>query len=262
MNDQPIVGILGATGWLGGALARNLLRGGWPAARLALANRRGPTADFASWPGVVWADGLSGLAASAGVIVLSVRPEDYTMAVPRDFSGLVLSFMAGVGLDRLSADWPAARIVRAMPGGGATGGTAHVPWCAGAAPTAADAAQVERLLSALGTVDRVADEGQLAVMAALSGSGAAYPALMARTMYDHALSRGIAPDVAARAVLSVVCDAPALFRHDMAEAARLLDAYRSYRGITAAGLDAAEAAGFASALGRALDAATDKALRF
>lgn len=255
------IGIFGGTGWLGLALGQNLLRGGLAPADLALANRRGPTADYDLWPGVRWVDGLDGLVAAADLVVLSVRPEDYAPGAPRDFGGVVLSFMAGIGMARLQADWPKARIARAMPGGGATTGNAHVPWC-GPDLGAAEADSVTATLSAIGTVDRLPDEQSLAVLTALSGSGAAYPALMARALFDHACAQGIAPDVAWRGVVSVVCDATAPLREGPEAADRLLAAYHGYRGITAAGLTAAEAAGFSQALDAALRAATAKAVNF
>lgn len=255
------IAILGGTGWLGLALGRNLLARGLPPEALRVLNRRGPTADYEGFPGVHWATDLADLIAGAGVLVLSVRPEDYHVSAPQGFDGLVISFMAGVPLERLARDWPRATITRAMPGGGAQEGQAHVPWCAGEIPAAA-ATRVARVLGAIGMVDRVADETALAYMSALSGSGAAYPALMAQAMYQDALKRGIAPDVAWRAVRSVVCAAPALFTQGPEQAAALLDSYHGYRGVTAAGLTAAGAAGFAEAITAALEAATQKALNF
>lgn len=256
------IGIHGGTGWLGKALGRNLLTRGFSAGALSITNRRGPTADYAEWPAVVWADGLADLADTVDVLVLSVRPEDYAVPAPSAFGGLVISFMAGIPLDRLAQDWPAARLARAMPGGGATDGRAHVPWCGNSTMTDPDAAKVVEVLSAIGTVDRVRDEDALAALTALSGSGAAYPALMAQAMYQHALSRGIAPDVAWRGVSSVICDAPELFRSGPDAAQGLIDAYYGYRGITAAGMDAAMTVGLGDAVTAALDAATEKAVTF
>lgn len=255
------IGIHGGTGWLGKALGLNLLARGLPATALSLTNRRGPTEDYAQWPGVTWAMGLQDLTDKSDILVLSVRPEDYRTEGPSDFSGIVLSFMAGVPLDRLAQDWPCARLARAMPGGGATEGRAHVPWC-GPGLSAGDAAQVQDILAALGSVDRVADEAALAVLTALSGSGAAYPALMAQAMYDHALACGIAPDVAWRGVASVMCDAPELFRSGPQAVQALIDAYYGYRGITAAGMMAAGEAGLGRAVATALQAATEKAITF
>lgn len=261
MSTKNSISILGGTGWLGLALGRNALAGGLEPGRLRVLNRRGPTADYAAFPGVHWASGFDDLIAGAGVVVLSVRPEDYALSAPQTFDGLVISFMAGVDLSRLARDWPHARLARAMPGGGAREGRAHVPWCATDLPPA-DAARVVEVLGAIGTVDRVADEAALAYMSALSGSGAAYPALMAQAMMRDALARGIAPDVAWRGVRSVVCEAPGLFAGGLAEAEALLESYHGYRGVTAAGLRAAQEAGFGASIEAALSAATEKALNF
>lgn len=256
------IGIVGGTGWLGRALGHNLLKRGVPARDVILLNRRGPTDDYAEWPAVVWAADLADVIAQSDVIVLSVRPEDYAVPAPQGFDGLVISFMAGILHDDLARDWPCAQIARAMPGGGATEGNAHVPWCSAAPLPANSVALVETVLSAIGMVDHVADEAALAYLSALSGSGAAYPALMAQAMYQHALSRGIAPDVAWRAVASVVCDAPNLFRDGPQKADELIEVYRGYKGITAAGIDTARAAGLGDSIARALDAATHKAMTF
>lgn len=253
------VGIIGGTGWLGLALGRNLLRRGLRPEALTVLNRRGKTTDYDGWA-VHWAKGLDEVVARSGIVVLSVRPGDYAVAAPQGFAGLVVSFMVGITIDQLAHDWPHARIARAIPGGGATEGTAHVPWCGDLSDD--DAQKVTGLLSAIGIVDRVADEDALAYMSALSGSGAAYPALMAKAMLADAISRGIAPDVAWNAVRSVVCDSPRLFRDDPARVDDLLATYHGYRGVTAAGLAEAEAAGFSDAIRRALTAATEMEFRF
>ncbi len=250
------IGIFGGTGWLGGALGRNLLRRGLPPGRLSITNRRGPTADYDAWPGVVWQPDLATLAGGCSVLVLSVRPGDYGPPAPLPFPGVVVSFMGGVTLDRLARDWPRARICRAMPGGGASEGTAHVPFCTAPGMSGADRTRCATILSALGHADQVADEPALSYMAALSGSGAAYPALMAQAMFNHAVARGIPADIAWRAVRSVVCDAPAQFRDGPDRIAALLDTYHGFRGVTSAGLNAAADAGFARAIGAGLDAAT------
>lgn len=258
--DGATIGIVGATGWLGGALGRNLLGSGRVTAdRLVLLNRRGPTDDYADWPGVTWARDAATLAASCDVVVLAVRPEDFPPAGLALRGRLVLSFMAGVPLDLLSRTYPGNRFARAMPGGGATAGRAHVPWVGERGLGASDAALVGHLLAALGAVDRVATEDELDYLTALSGSGAAYPALMAEAMLADARARGVSEEVALRAVTSVVCHAPELMRNGAADAAGLIEAYRAYRGPTAAGLDAAVAAGFAEAVFAALRAAAGRA---
>ena len=119
---------------------------------------------------------------------------------------------------------------------------------------------VARILGAMGDAARVRDEGALDYLSALSGSGSAYPALMAQAMLDHARAQGLPEDIARRAVASVLASGAALAGQVETLGAHL-DTYRGYRGITAAGLEAAERVGFSTAVAAALDAAGDHAAR-
>jgi len=253
------IGIIGATGWLGRALGRRLLAEGWPEAGLVLLNRSGDRAPYADHPGVIWAPDAEALCAQCETVVLSVRPEDFPMPGFAPGAALVISFMAGWSVQALQDLAPAARIVRAMPNAGAETGHSYTPWLAGPGIGAADAAHVARVLGVMGQQDRIETEDQLHYLSALSGSGAAYPALMARAMLADAMARGLPEPIAQRAVEAVICGSAPLLAGKLDTLADLLAAYHSYRGITAAGLAAAEAAGFETALHDALAAAFEKA---
>lgn len=257
----PPLGILGGTGWLGQALGLNLLQKGLVApGDLAILNRSGHAPGYAAWPGVHLARDMAGLQALCGPLVLSVRPEDFPVPGFAPGPRLLISFMAAIPMARLRALAPEARIVRAMPNGGATQGQSFTPWFAPDLPEA-DAALTRRLLSAIGTEARVDTEDQLDILTALSGSGPAYPALMTQALLRKALALGLPPAIAEAAVEAVVAGSAAGLAGRVTEAGAIVDSLKSYRGITAAGLEAASAAGFAAALDAALDAATDRARR-
>ena len=139
------VGIIGGTGWLGGALGRALVDKGL--AEVAVLNRSGPQ-DYGGRR-VRWAQDLADLVALSDVIVVSVRPGDWPGLGLRAEGRLVLSFMAGVGLDTLARS--GGRIVRAMPNAAAEIGASYSPWVAGPGVTAADRAAVALVLGAIGT---------------------------------------------------------------------------------------------------------------
>ena len=106
------VGIIGGTGWLGGALGRGLIaRGVVAAADLVILNRTGRR-DYSGHP-VVWAEDVPDLVAQSDVVVVSVRPVDWPGLALRAEGRLVVSFMAGVGMQALGVS--GGRIVRAMP---------------------------------------------------------------------------------------------------------------------------------------------------
>ncbi len=255
------LGILGGTGWLGQALGLALLRGGILApGELVILNRSGMAPGYADFPGVTLVRDMAALQAQAGPLVLSVRPEDFPVPGFAPGARLLISFMAAVPMDRLRALAPDARIVRAMPNGGASTGSSYSPWFAGDLP-AEDIALTRRLLAAIGTEDRVESEDQLDILSALSGSGPGYPALMAQALHAKALALGLPPVIAERAVEAVVAGSAAGLAGRVPAAGEIVAALCSYRGITAAGLDAAEAAGFSRALDAALDAAVAAARR-
>ncbi|EYD75225.1 Pyrroline-5-carboxylate reductase [Rubellimicrobium mesophilum DSM 19309] len=254
------LGIIGATGWLGSALGRGVLGTGHVAARdLVLLNRSGPRPDYQGHRDVTWATDAADLVERSDVVVLSVRPEDYSSLHLNAPGRLVVSFMAGVTMATLART--GGRIVRALPNGAAEHGGSYTPWLAAPEVTDADREAVRALLGAIGTEDEIPDEGQIDYLTGLSGSGAAYPALMAVAMLADARGRGLSEQVALRAVEAVICGGADMLRGRIGSASALVEAYRSYRGTTAAGLDAAEATGFMKAIGEALEAAALKAHR-
>lgn len=251
------IGIIGATGWLGSALGGRLLSLGIVAPDcLVVANRSGARPGYHGHE-VRWARDAAELVALSDVVVVSVRPEDWPALQLRADGKLVLSFMAGVGADRLRAC--GGRIVRAMPNAAAEIGQSWTPWWADDGVTDADRQAVAAILSAIGTSDEIPQEGQIDLMTALPGSGAAYPALMATAMADYMTDQGLPPDIAWRAAEAAVCGGAAMLAGRIADAPALLLAYRDYRGTTAAGIEAAEAGGFSASIRAALEAATQKA---
>lgn len=252
------LGLIGATGWLGAALGTRLLEGGWPEDDLLLLNRSASRKSYDPWPGVYWAKDVADLCAGSEVIVLSIRPEDFPLA---GFSGagrLVLSFMTAWSLDRLAAACPGARVVRAMPNGAASTGNSFTPWVAGPGLSRTDVALTRQVLSVIGVEAKVESERQLDYLTALSGSGSAYPALMATAMIADAIAHGLSEDMARAAVVSILQAAGALATQ-VGQLDTILATYEGYRGVTAAGIQAARTAGFPEAIAAALAAAEAKA---
>lgn len=258
------IGLIGATGWLGSALGKGLLSRRIVApGDLALLNRSGPRGAYHGHADVIWASDAADLVAQSDLVVISVRPADWPGLALRAGGRLVLSFMAGIPSGELARC--GGRIVRAMPNAAAEIGASYSPWWAAPGTTAADDAAVALVLSAIGTSDRLDDEAQIDLMAAVSGSGAAYPALMVVAMADYLRARGVGERIAWRAAEAAVCggarvlEASNATADQVSAAPEVLAAYKDYRGITAAGLDAAGAVGFGHAMTAALEAAVAKA---
>lgn len=254
------VGIIGGAGWLGRSIAgAGLAAGVLDQERLMVSHRSPVGGALGAWPGIAWTEKNEELARLSDVIVLSVRPQQFADLDIAAGESLVVSVMAGMPVsairDRLGTD----RVVRAMPNAAAEIGRSYSPWFCGPGVTADDREFVAALLRSCGEEDEVASEDVLDYLTGLSGSGPAFPALLAEAMVDHARRRGVPEPIAYRAVLGVVRDAPALFQVGKPSPTELVRAFTDYGGTTAAALDAMREEGFPQAVGRGLDAAAERA---
>ncbi len=251
-----VVGIVGGGGWLGGAIAEQGLSAGVLSASSLIVSARSARGDrLARWPQVTWTPDNAELARRSDVVILSVRPQQFG-ALFLDLEGkLVISVMAGVSMATLRRRLNAGRVVRTMPNAAAEIGRSYTPWVASNRVGPADRAFVAALFSSCGEQDEVESEAQLDYLTGLSGSGPAFPALLAKAMLDHARARGIGDQVAIRAVRGVLCGATPLMDGGAFDPTATVETFIEYAGTTAAGLSAMIAAGLPAAVGIGLDAA-------
>jgi pyrroline-5-carboxylate reductase len=250
------IGIVGGNGWIGGALARALVEAGVaPASRLTLSCRSAPP----DWlPEATWTRDNQALADASDIVVLSVRPQDWPRVGLVAPGKLVISVMAGIPLAHLAAGTGATRLVRALPNAGAEVRRSYTPWAASAAVTDADRAAVRAIFDACGTGDEVPREADIDYLTGHSGTGPAYPALLATAMIRDAVAHGIAEEVALRATLGVLVATGRIFETTGENPADTVAAFVDYRGVTAAAIEAMRAAGFDDAVAAGLAAALKK----
>jgi pyrroline-5-carboxylate reductase len=211
-----------------GALAAAWVAGGdHPdyAPAFSLARFRDPTLV----PDAHWTHDNQALADRSDVVIVSVRPQDWPAIAVSAPGKLVISVMAGVRLAELAAHLGTSRIVRALPNAAAEVGKSYTPWTATAQVMDGDRATVRRLLHTFGTEDEVATEAEMDYMAGLSGTGPAYPALLAVAMMRHAVAHGLPPEVVRRAVVALFVGTGRLFERGDDPA----DTVRSYVEIAA-----------------------------
>lgn len=248
------IGIIGGLGWIGGALGRRLLETGMVApADLTVISRRSPQADYYGHTAVHWAGSVAELVQRSDIVVIAVRPQDWLALELRAEGKLVVSMMAMVSATDLAQT--RGRVVRVMPNALAEQARSYSPWFAGPGVTVADKLALGQILASIGTADEVASEAHLDVMTVLPGSGPAYPALMAAAMLEFARKAGLPEAIARRAVEAAICDGSSLLVGRVETAEATVQTFRDYAGITAAGLNAAEAGGFSTAVTAALTAA-------
>ncbi|AYM84274.1 Pyrroline-5-carboxylate reductase protein (fragment) [Agrobacterium tumefaciens str. Kerr 14] len=102
-------------------------------------------------------------------------------------------------------------------------------------------------------------EADIDYFTAMSGSGAAFPALLAEAMMNDAIARGITPAIARRTAQQVIIGAGRFQERDGASPDDTVKSFVDYKGATAAGILAMRRAGFANVVEAGLDAAFRKA---
>jgi pyrroline-5-carboxylate reductase len=252
------IGIIGGTGWLGGALAQALLETAFVGAgRLLLSNRSGSHPLAAS--GAQLMTDNQALVDASDTVILSVRPEQFS-ALGIDACGKrVISLMAGVTSQAISAATGASTVVRAMPNAAVDIRQSFTPWHCASELSASDVDYVQGLLTCVGTASRVPTEDCIDYLSALSGTGPAFPALLMTALTHQAITAGIPADIARNAARGVVLNASQLLI--TAEPQALIDSLVAYKGVTAAALQSLMNAGFEGLIGNAVQAGAEVARR-
>ena len=256
MTTTPRIGIIGGNGWIGGAVARAAVAAGvLPARDLTLSCRSTPP----DWlPEAHWTHDNQALADRSDIVILSVRPQDWPEVAIQAPGKLVVSVMAGVTISDIAARTGAERIVRALPNAASEVGLSYTPWTASAAVTEADRAALRGLLESFGSGDEVPDEAGIDYMTGSSGTGPAYPALLAAAMIRDAVAHGLPPEVARRSAIALLVGTGRLFEKNGEDPEDTVEAFVAYRGITAAAIEAMRKAGFDEAVAAGLATALEK----
>ena len=98
--------------------------------------------------------------------------------------------------------------------------------------------------------DQVPSERQIDYLSGLSGTGPAYPALLAAAMMEDAVAFGVPPEIARRAANAVIVGAGRLLEREDAAPADTVRSFLAYRGVTAADIEAMRGVGFDAAVGK------------
>jgi len=255
------LGVIGGGGWLAGALLRPVLTDRLiKPSDLVLSSRSGNIAGFEAWPGVHMTTDNSILADACDTILLSVRPSDLD-DIDLDLRGrFVISVMAGVTVEEIGERFGVHRIVRAMPNACAEQRLSFTPWFATDDVRKSEAEFAQRFFAASGKAHFITDEHELDYFTALTGSGAAFPALVADAMIRHAIEAGIDPETADLAVRQLFLGAATQMASVRDTPADIVELFMEYRGTTAAGLSAMIDADLAHAVFRGLTAARRRAM--
>jgi pyrroline-5-carboxylate reductase len=195
-----------------------------------------------------------------GAILLGVKPQMLGDVAPQlaKAEAVLLSILAGVELDSLSARFPAAKgLVRIMPNLAAAIGKSPIA-LASRGLDDAGRAEVMALMAPLGTPEWIA-EGLFDAVTALAGSGPAFVYRYIDALAQGAAELGLPADQAQRLALAMVEGASALASSSPHAPGELARRVASPGGTTQAGLDVLDAdAALARLVHATLQAAADR----
>lgn len=252
------IGIIGGAGWLGGAFAEAIVREGIvPEERLVL-SYRSKRPQFLS--GALWTRDNQELADRCDVVIASVRPHDFAAVGATAGGKTVISFMAGITLSELTARFQTDKVVRSLPNAAAEVRKSYTPWIASPSLTHEDRGLVRRILEACGTADEVEKESDIDYFTATTGTGPAFPALLAMAMMNDAIARGIDPVTARRSVNALLVGTGRLVEARDENPADVVQTFLDYRGVTAAAIEAMRASGIDNAVASGLEAGLQKSV--
>jgi len=184
-----------------------------------------------------------GVPADPAVALVAVKPQMMgealtTLQALGNGTTLFISIAAGTPIAAFEAAiGDQTPIVRSMPNTPAAVGKGITAIIGNARASDADMETATELLSAVGQVVRLEDEGQMDAVTGLSGSGPAYVFLLIEAMTTAGIEQGLSPDLALQLARATVAGAGALAEGSTESPAQLRVNVTSPNGTTQAALE-------------------------
>lgn len=263
---MSITAVIGA-GVMGETILAGLLRSGWDADTLVIADRReSRRRELEAKHHVATAASNAEAARGAETVLLVVKPQDVRDVLP-ELGGalapgaLVVSLVAGIPTDTLEEGLPAGTpVVRVMPNTPAQVDEGMAAISAGAHATQAHLDRVTAIMSAVGKCITVPERYQDAVTA-ISGSGPAYLFFVVEAMIDAGVLLGLPRDTATLLVSQTMYGSAKLLVESGEHPTVLRERVTSPGGTTAAALRQLEDHRVKAAFITAMEAARDRSAK-
>jgi len=267
MSTTPNITFVGA-GNMASSIIGGLIGTGFPAAAITACDPNAATLDALHQRYGIAINSDNRVAVStAEVVVLAVKPQVMQAvcellddALPAQC--LVLSIAAGISSDSLrqwlSGTQKARSIVRCMPNTPALVQAGASGLYANNQVSDDQRRQAELILSAVGKLEWLDDEGLLDAVTAVSGSGPAYFFLLIEAMTEAGIKQGLKPQTAAALAKQTAFGAAKLALESDEDAAELRRRVTSPNGTTAAAMASFESMHFQRIVDTAMQACAER----
>ncbi len=199
----------------------------------------------------------------ADLVFLTVKPQALAGVMKQVYGRLepkqvVISIVAGAGVDALSRGLGHGAIVRVMPNTPAQIGQGMMVWTATPDVDEAQRCQIQTVLGALGEELFVDEEKYVDMATALSGTGPTYVFLMMEALIDAGVHMGFPRRIAEQIVLQTVSGSVDFARASKKHMAELRNMVTSPGGTSAAAIYQMEKGGLRTVYSRAVYAAYER----
>ena len=200
---------------------------------------------------------------NADLIVLSVKPQTLA-SVLKELSGnipsgsMVLSIVAGASMQVLREGLGHNRVARCMPNLPCRIREGMTVWAAPHDTNDSDIKRVEQVLSVMGGIIRVPDEGHVDMATAVNGTGPAIVAQFVKAMMEAAAYIGESRSVAKETVLATMVGTAKMLQESDGHVASLIDEVTSPGGTTSRALQVLKQGRFSAVITESIDAAYER----
>ncbi|MFN2509931.1 MAG: pyrroline-5-carboxylate reductase [Pyrinomonadaceae bacterium] len=201
---------------------------------------------------------------SSSIVVLTVKPQRLG-SILRELKGsvqaeqLVISIVAGAGIETIADDLQHRSIVRAMPNTPAQIGQGMTVWVATPEVSETQQHQIHMIFGALGLELQVSDEKMIDMATALSATGPTYTFMVMEALIDAGVHLGFSRHVAEELVLQTMLGSVLFARESRKHPAELRNMVTSPGGTSAEAIYQMEKGSLRTVLSKAVWAAYQRA---
>ena len=189
-------------------------------------------------------DDINEKMARAEIVIVAVKPQvfgEVAESVKIDLSGkLIISIMAGIGIEKMAAALKTKKIVRTLPNLALKVGQSLTVWKANEGVSVEEKAIAKEILMSFGQEMEVDEEEKISVIGAVSGCGPGFFAYFGEQMSKFLLKRGIPAEKADEVAKQTLIGTGEVVRENNWNLMELRQKVSSKGGLTEAGVKVME----------------------
>ncbi len=166
----------------------------------------------------------------ADVVIIAVKPQDFTQLQLNLSEKLVISIMAGVSIEKIATQLNTKQVVRSMPNLPLQIGEGLTAWLA--TPEVSHKELIKEIFGSFGQEIELTSEEEIDKITPLSGSGPAYFFYLCKLLEENAKALGFSPAAAKKIAEQTFTGSAKIFTESDKTADEWITAVASKKGVT------------------------------